>query len=740
MPDNEERRNLNRFQSLISRHTRNARSVNVVDLLQKIYGTFIDNKTSVLRLCVNDSLQPCTDGKTIIVSLIPDFLKDKYSDEDWFIVLKAALAHESQHVNSSNFKDIEKIRDWYGNLLAKEAGVSKNVGAEIGKNVLNIVEDGRIEAIAVQRRPGMFLPFMYLNQVIREGTAIEEVADNEAGEFCDFINNILSYAKTGLYSPGIKVYAGTRLEENFLKIEKMIDEGVNARTSNECCTVVMELLKTATPYIKELIQNDELQSIMEQPSVNEYSSNNESQYGDGKASALRSDSPRNDKENKQTGNDQSECKDQNQTTNNDEKNNQSKNGDGDQKDKDQSPSSNNKSESAEKNDEKMDGNSQSGDSDKDQNGSESINQDQAQNESKTADNSESKDEGGCDHTGQKSETEKELSKENKQSKSFSDAKDTTPLSMERLDEIRKEMARQLKAPPQPKPSSSSVLDRKSLNKVASVFNKTGDDLIELKAKIHITSDLPPEMKVQARQLRREIQKIVDARKNASRNLRRGTLNTADLWKTGLREDTIFEKRSNIDKSSIAFYLLIDNSGSTRHSCGGTLKKFEAARSTAAVIEEASKSLLPCKIALFNDNGNVIHTVIKDFDDKEKGNFSWNSIRTIRPTGCNADSVNIRIAAEELSRRREARKVLFVLSDGLPSAYNSEEDASREVRQAVKDARNKGIVVIPIMFGDDKSRKQLINQYLEMYEKDLISCRPQEIMNTLVRTFRLVLAR
>lgn len=733
MLDNEKQRNLYRFQSLLSKNKRNARSVNVVDLLRKIYGTFIDNRVSALQLCVDDSLQPRTDGKTIIVSLIPDFLKDEYSDEDWLIVLKAALAHESQHVNSSNFKDIKTIREWYGDLLEKEAGVDKCIGAKIGKNILNIIEDGRIEAIAVQRRPGMFLPFMYLNQVIREGTAVEKVADNESDEFCDFANNILSYAKTGLYSPGIEVYAETRLEENFFKIESLIDKGVNARTSNECCTTVMELLEIITPYIKELIQNEELQQQINQlSSPNEYSSNNESQYGDGSASTLRSNSSNDDEnENREQNNKKQDGSNQSGDNSKDQPKDDGK---------DQSSGVQQKS----KKNKKQDENDQSDADGKEQTGSNGSNQEPKEQTLGVNSQERKEDEHQAENDGQGEENRPDcVNNENtnhKQSKSFSNAKKAAPLSDERLDEIRKEMSRQLKTSPQPKPKSSGVLDKKSLKRVASVFNKTGDDLIETEAQIPIVAELPVEMKAQARQLRREIQKIVDARKNTSKNLRRGTLNTTDLWKVGLHEETIFERKTTINKNSIAFYLLIDNSGSMGESCLGTLRKFEAARSAAAVIEEAAKSLLPCKIALFHDSINTFHTIIKDFDEKRKGNFSWNSMKTIMPSDSNADSVNIRVATEELSRRREARKILFVLSDGLPSAYGSEENASREVRQAVKDARSKGIVVIPIMFGNDKIRQTLLKTYQEMYEKNLISCRPQEIINTLVKTFRLVLTR
>jgi len=656
-------RNLKRFHDLLYK---SAKNVNVVDLLRKIYATFLDQKSSALRLIVDERLQSYTDGKTIVISLIPDLLKDEYSTEDWLIALKAVLAHESQHVNSSNFDDIVKIRDWYGKQLATEAGVDELVGARIGKDMLNIVEDGRIEAIAVQRRPGMFLPFMYLNQIIREGTRIEGVADNAGDEFADFMNNILSFAKTGLYAPGIKVYAKTRLEENFLKIEQFITDGVQARTSHDCRVAVTKILDAITPYIKELVQDESLQEQMKQPPQTEYSSNNESQYNDGGSSSLRSGSPT-------------------QTN----------------------PQQDNKGDSQQKSD------------------SQSANQDDSQNG-----------DGGSDS----SEPDKDRQGSGCSERGFSNAKKSTPLSNERLNEIRQQMSRQLKAAPIPKPTSNAVLDQKGLKKVASAYQGAQTKLIESKVEVPAVSEMPQELKAQAQQLRRAIMKIVDQRRQASKNLRRGALNMGDLWKTGIGDQTIFERKTKLDKSSIAFYLLIDNSGSMNMKVNKNLKKYEAARSAAAIIEEASKAILPCKIALFNQPSNVSHQVIKDFDENPKRNLTWNSLRTISPDGCNADSVNIRIATEELSKRREVRKVLFVLSDGLPNAYGSKENACWEVQQAVKDARNAGIIVVPIMFGDEEFRENSLKSYQQMYEKNIISCDPQAITATLARAFRLILAR
>lgn len=95
---------------------------------------------------------------------------------------------------------------------------------------------------------------------------------------------------------------------------------------------------------------------------------------------------------------------------------------------------------------------------------------------------------------------------------------------------------------------------------------------------------------------------------------------------------------------------------------------------------------------------------------------------------------------ELSRRPEKKKVLFLLSDGLPSAYGSRSEAYAEVRQAVLAARRKGIIVIPIMFGEMEFLTSSQKTYELMYEKHIIACVPKEITPRLCALFRQVICR
>ena len=89
------------------------------------------------------------------------------------------------------------------------------------------------------------------------------------------------------------------------------------------------------------------------------------------------------------------------------------------------------------------------------------------------------------------------------------------------------------------------------------------------------------------------------------------------------------------------------------------------------------------------------------------------------------------------KRSEQNKILLVLSDGLPSDYHSHAQAIGDVKTAVKTARQNGIKVIAIFFGNDDFRRNTMEEYKEMYEKNLISCAPQDISKELVKQIRML---
>ena len=262
-------------------------------VLKGLLSALLTSSSRNVGLVVDDDLQPRTDGNTIWVSLIPALL-DKKWEKNWGVLLRPITAHEAQHKNSSNFDHMEEIRTWFSGELKNE-GLDENIGTNVASDYLNALEDGRIEQISANRHPGLVVPYQFLNDCIREGCTIEEKADKPEKEFDDFFGQVLSYAKTGLYAPGIEVYAGTEMEENFLAIRGCIDNAVQARDSQACFEWTKAMLSDLLPYLVKLIKNSpELQAkLKEKQAADEYKGAEETQFNTGteQRNSLRANSP-----------------------------------------------------------------------------------------------------------------------------------------------------------------------------------------------------------------------------------------------------------------------------------------------------------------------------------------------------------------------------------------------------------------------------------------------------------------
>ena len=152
--------------------------------------------------------------------------------------------------------------------------------------------------------------------------------------------------------------------------------------------------------------------------------------------------------------------------------------------------------------------------------------------------------------------------------------------------------------------------------------------------------------------------------------------------------------------------------------GGGQSKLFTALATAAVLEEALKGIAYTKIVAFDGGTNAVeHCVIKDFEQKELGSRCIDAMTQIAAGNGNKDGYSIRAAALDLAKRTERRKILMVLSDGLPSGYFSEAEAIDDVRTAVQAARRRGLLVIPIIY--TARTDENVDAYRRMYEKSMI---------------------
>lgn len=622
-----------------------------------LLASLLDKSARSIALVVDDELKPRTNGETVWVSLLPSLLKED-KEEYWGVYLRPLNAHETQHCNSSDFDDVKEIREWFGAEMEKN-GFDKRIGISIASDFHNAMEDGRIEQIAADRRPGLVIPFRFLNDCIREGCEIPDKAIQPQDEFHDFFGQVLSYCKTGLYAPGIEYYAGSEMETFFLATRDYIDNAINARTSLDCRLAAQSFLIDCMPYIGRLLEESpELQQELKgQENINEYEGAKETQFNNGGSSKGE------------------------------------KGGEGGNKVRADSPEG-------------------FGHFNKDKNGG----------------------------TGQEPEG---ISDAEGTNYGFAEAGGNVPekgYSEQDLADMEQSIrtsiqVAQAQAVQEGLPPEMDGLSDEEIKKLCEEAYGSANDSFREEWLKYPEVTLPGDLQMEAATLRKELLKLFQTRKAVVTGRKSGILDVKQLWKTGVGEKDVFYRPGRKDMDSCAFYLLIDNSGSMSESCARNVTKSFAARRAAAVIEEALKGIVPLKIALFTALGGSRHISLKTFDSRAKTNACYASLKAIQPTGGNADSVHIRVAAKELQNRKERKKFLFVLSDGMPSAYAGRMQGEEEVRKAVEDARKNGVMVIPIMFGSDEFRSQYHKAFEKMYSKNIVSCDPNEISKRLPNLFR-----
>ena len=78
------------------------------------------------------------------------------------------------------------------------------------------------------------------------------------------------------------------------------------------------------------------------------------------------------------------------------------------------------------------------------------------------------------------------------------------------------------------------------------------------------------------------------------------------------------------------------------------------------------------------------------------------------SGCNRDGLALEVALNLLSKRPEECRMLFIISDGQPSAQGyGGPPAYEDMRSIVEKYRRKGIETIAFAIGSDKDRIKMI---------------------------------
>lgn len=259
-----------------------------------------------------------------------------------------------------------------------------------------------------------------------------------------------------------------------------------------------------------------------------------------------------------------------------------------------------------------------------------------------------------------------------------------------------------------------------------------------------TDLLPRDLQTEANSMKKKIEKILKNRSTPSvRGMKNGRLDKSFIYKLPMGQMDIFSKKGKPSECDASLFVLKDDSGSMGQEEGS--KRYYSCRSLA-VIEHAF-SMIPMKIVAFDALGiyKVRHKIIKNWNEKVPRNGSYNFFTHTRTGNGNKDGYSIRIATKELLLRSEKTKMLFILSDGLPSDYpGGYSEGAKDVKAAVDAARKAGIFVFSIYFGEESEIRESnadVKVFREMYDdKHCIVTTPDKITSELERMLKRMIFR
>ena len=243
--------------------------------------------------------------------------------------------------------------------------------------------------------------------------------------------------------------------------------------------------------------------------------------------------------------------------------------------------------------------------------------------------------------------------------------------------------------------------------------------------------MPMDLLGKAETLKRRLMQILKNQEEPEvRERKSGILDTASVYKLALGNLDCFIKNGISSEFNGCVEILMDRSGSMG---GGPGSKFQLCCEALSMIEHAFEDIVPMKIAAFDARGSqeVHHEIIKDWHEKLPYGGAYNfMIAHGCANGGNKDGYSIRIATKELEAQSYQKKILIVLSDGLPSDYYGGYRAGMEdVLSAVRTARKEDIEVISIYFGEGDSEEQ--DNFRTMYDnKNCIVTEPDQVCDRL----------
>lgn len=640
-----------------------------------------DDKRRIFRFNFKYKTGSYTDGKDIYIG-VPEYCVG-HTKEEVYVILKALVGHEVEHINSSSFDAMKKFIDDFAKYFEKKYDIHKAIGTKVAAYINNCIEDGRIERISSERNPGLKNAYFYHRTMWWSSQDLDKSAPSPTGDdnyLFDTLFAVCTIATMSQYPLNFLTKHMTNHPEivGLLKSwEKGIYKCVDDNDADNYFKNLWELIYVMEDWLVEQMKKlkvdesfeDAMKALIEESGIGEVakgSSNPMSSKGKSPSKPIKP-TPKSEEEEEEA--------------------------DGKPEGEEDDTKSN----------------------DKEQKGDDS---------SSLRDMFDDLNENGGED-GDMLDVVKDAMK-NLQEEILEDEGDT--LIQAELEDLKEEEAERESMKGLSKPEETEIRDYYG--------KKKWDTSFKVYKNNYSLRRISDREKAQAKKMKEEFQKIfLNKVSSKVSNRRKGILDTSKLHRVIQNEDNVFMKKGKPNRTDYVFYLLIDGSGSMSSS-----NKFMEAYRASSILEECLKEIAPLKITQFDCSGRTVnHYVVKGFDDnKSNVNYSTTFALNSYPNNCNMDGFSIRVAATELLKRNEAKKVLIVLSDGLPSGDSHDyygKVAQADVKEATRYARKNGIDVFNIMFGREEERMRYLEDFKYMYEKGIINCNPKDISNSLLKIVR-----
>lgn len=303
-------------------------------------------------------------------------------------------------------------------------------------------------------------------------------------------------------------------------------------------------------------------------------------------------------------------------------------------------------------------------------------------------------------SGRISEQEKQQSEQNKRIAENTSAESADAQAKKELDQYQFEQAEAMAGKKQLQKLNEEALDiqrklcKQSDASVLYILNKPEKNNMQY-------SRLWDQVADNAAALERMLDRVLRERKEGGiqRNERKGKFDTKSYVHNMYGEKPLYfrSKKDPSGKPDVAFAIVIDESQSMETNC-----KIQKAAAAGILLDEVCRHIgVPAMIIGHDSYGgdDCRIDIYRDFDgisESEKYRFG-----SVESDGGNMDSGVIAFCAERLLKREEKQKVLFMISDGLPSAgVHANLNFFDDAREAVSNYTKKGISIFGIVIDDD----------------------------------------